>query len=65
MCKTDNIPRNKNKKGLRVAWNKGLPKEQQPCFGRKQTEEQKIKAYNTKIKNNPLIFIESGKKWDY
>jgi len=53
---------NKGKKGVQVAWNKGLPKEQQPNFGRKQTDEQKRKSVNTRRKNNPLIFIESGKR---
>lgn len=62
MCKKGNIPWNKNKKGLQTAWNKGLPKEQQPHFGKKQTEECKRKSYETKIKNNPSVFIESGKR---
>lgn len=34
---------NKGKKGLQVAWNKGLPREQQPCFGKIMTVETRRK----------------------
>ena len=37
--KKPRIPWNKGKKGEIVAWNKGLPKEQQPRFGVKQSPE--------------------------
>lgn len=36
------IPWNKGKKGVQVAWNKGLPKEMQPRYGKKHSEATKV-----------------------
>lgn len=45
------IPWNKGKKGLQVAWNKGLPKEQQPRYGKHYIHsEETRKLLSEKIK---------------
>lgn len=43
MCQKGSIPWNKGKKGFQVAWNKGIPTEQQPRFGTHLSEETKKK----------------------
>ena len=46
------VPWNKDKKGLQVAWNKDLPKEQQPFFGKTHTSRTISKREETNLKNH-------------
>ena len=66
--KTGRIPWNKGLKGVQTAWNKGLPKEEQPKYGKpggmagkKQSEYQKTVARKTAQKLNNKILNESHK----
>jgi hypothetical protein len=55
-------PWNKGKKGVQRAWNKGLPKEQQPKFGKvsgmagkKQSQKNRDTARITRLKLNEIV----------
>lgn len=56
-------PWNTGLRGAQVAWNKGLPKEQQPRYGKPASTQQKIKASKSnKGKNKGKIPWIKGKK---
>jgi len=46
-----NSPWNKGKKGVQIAWNKGLPKEQQPCYKKPSWNKGKKDWMSDKQKN--------------
>jgi len=55
-----NIPWNKGKKGMQLAWNKGLPKEEQPSYGRVISEETKKKI--SQSQKGKIISSETRQK---
>ena len=57
-------PWNKGKKGLQVAWNKGLPADQQPFYGKSHTDDHRMWMSDWNIKRMKDGTHNWNQPWD-